>query len=292
MSFSSDVKKEIGTLNNLKHKEQIKYELIGYLLSNNSEVLKNKKIRYATENDYNINRLSKILSNLEIEYNIEMNGNLFVITIKNDVNLIEINRLERNIEVKDKNKILNTKEENRKAIIRGMFLGAGSINNPQKKYHFEISFSSEENLDFATELLKLFDIKSKKLVTKDKFCIYIKEGEEISKILALLGASNAVMKFEDFRIEHEMRGKINRLVNCETANLTKTINAAIEQIEAIEKLRKSGELSKLDEGLREIAELRVNNPNISLTELGKLANPPIGKSAVNYRLKKIISLSK
>ena len=99
------------------------------------------------------------------------------------------------------------------------------------------------------------------------------------------------MKFEDIRVEKEMRGKINRLVNCETANLTKTINASVEQIEAIEKLKREKRFSKLNDNLKEIAELRVKNPDLSLTDLGKLLNPPVGKSGVNYRLKKIIEIA-
>ena len=110
-------------------------------------------------------------------------------------------------------------------------------------------------------------------------------------MLAVIGANKGVMKFEDIRIEREMRGKINRLVNCETANLNKTINASIEQIEAIEKLKKEKKFNKLNDNLKEIAELRIEFPDLSLIELGKKANPPIGKSGVNYRLKKIMEIA-
>lgn len=289
MSFSSDIKKEVGTKNNLAKKEEIKYELIGYLISSNSEVNKNK-IKYATESDYNINRFSKILANLEIEHDIGMSGNLFVITAEIP-QIKEIKTKDKCIEIANEETIFSEKEENKKAMIRGMFLGSGSVNNPQNKYHFEISFSTKNNLEFAINLIEMFQIKPKKLLTKDKYSIYIKEGEEISKILALIGANKAVMKFEDIRIEREMRGKINRLVNCETANLNKTINASVEQIEAIEKLKKEKQFNRLNDNLKEIAELRVKYPDLSLTELGKKANPPIGKSGVNYRLKKIMEIA-
>ncbi len=289
MSFSSEIKQEIGTINNLSKKEQIKYELIGYLISSNSEINKNK-IKYATESDYNINRFSKILLNLQVEHDIEMSGKLFVIT--SDFPKIEEIQIKKDIiEIRNNNELFSEKEENKKAIIRGMFLGSGSINNPKNKYHFEISFSSENNLKFAIELINTFNIKIKKLITKDKFSIYIKEGEEISKMLAVIGANKGVMKFEDIRIEREMRGKINRLVNCETANLNKTINASVEQIEAIEKLKKEKKFNKLNDNLKEIAELRIEFPDLSLIELGKKANPPIGKSGVNYRLKKIMEIA-
>ncbi len=293
MSFSSEIKQEIGTLNNLAKKDQIKYELLGYLVTSNCDVVKKartEKLKFATESDYNINRYSKLLSNLKVEHDIQMSGNLFVI-FSNAPELEELQVNEQGVIIKNAQKIYNESEENKRSIIRGMFLGSGSINNPQNKYHFEMSFSSKENLNFASNLINIFEIKHKKLITKDKFCIYIKEGEEISKILALIGANRAVMKFEDIRIEKEMRGKINRLVNCETANLTKTINASVEQIEAIEKLKREKRFSKLNDNLREIAELRVKNPDLSLTELGKLLNPPVGKSGVNYRLKRIMEIA-
>ena len=293
MSFSSEVKKEIGTINNLAKKEQIKYELIGYLLSSNCEMQKvgrKTKLKFKTESDYNINRYSKILTNLDIKHDIEMSGNFFVI-ISDVPEIEEIIEKESFIEVSNSKEIIEKSDEIKKCIIRGMFLGSGSINNPENKYHFEISFSSEKNLELATALIAHFQIKNKKLKTKDKLAIYIKEGEEISKMLALMGANKAVMKFEDIRIEREMRGKINRLVNCETANLNKTLNAAVEQIEAIERLKKKRKFGKLNKNLKEMAKLRLEFPDLSLIELGKKLNPPIGKSAVNYRLKKIIEIA-
>ena len=126
---------------------------------------------------------------------------------------------------------------------------------------------------------------------KNKYSIYLKEGEEISKFLALIGANKAVMQFEDIRIQREMRGKVNRLVNCETANLNKTLNASIEQIAAIRKLQETGKFNKLNDNLKEIALLRLENPDIALSDLGKLLKEPIGKSGVNYRLKKIIDIA-
>ena len=130
------------------------------------------------------------------------------------------------------------------------------------------------------------------MVKQNQYSIYIKEGEQISNFLALIGANKAVLHFEDIRIQKEMRGKINRLVNCETANLNKTINASIEQIEAINKLKQKGEFNKLDDNLKEIANLRLEHPNVSLIDLGKMLRVPIGKSGVNYRLKKIVQISK
>ena len=179
-----------------------------------------------------------------------------------------------------------------KAIIKGLFLGSGSINNPENKYHLEIVLNQEKKFRRFYKNIRKAKNKKQKMTTKNKYSIYIKEGEEISKFLALIGANKAVMRFEEIRVKKEMKGKVNRLVNCETANLNKTLNASIEQIAAIKKLQKTGEFNKLNANLKEIAKLRLENPDMSLTDLGKILKEPIGKSGVNYRLKKIIELAK
>ena len=286
MSFSSDVKEELSKVNNLANKIQVKYEFIGYLISNNSSVVGNK-IRYATESQYNINRFAKLLSNLKIDYKIEMEGKSFVIKLKNS----EFNE----IEIIDKKLILkiqeNLDEKNEKSLVKGVFLGAGSINNPDTKYHLEIRFSNQENEEIVLEILKKYNINFKKLDSQKNKSIYIKEGEEISKFLAFIGANKAVMKFEDIRVQRQMRGKVNRLVNCKAANLNKTLNASVEQIDAIRKLQQNGKFNKLEDNLKEIANLRLENPDMPLLELGKLLKNPVGKSGVNYRLKKIIEIA-
>ena len=286
MSFSSDVKEELSKVNNLANKIQVKYEFIGYLISNNSSVVGNK-IRYATESQYNINRFAKLLSNLKIDYKIEMEGKSFVIKLKNS----EFNE----IEIIDKKLILkiqeNLDEKNEKSLVKGVFLGAGSINNPDNKYHLEIRFSNQENEEIVLEILKNYNINFKKLDRQKNKSIYIKEGEEISKFLAFIGANKAVMKFEDIRVQRQMRGKVNRLVNCKAANLNKTLNASVEQIDAIRKLQQNGKFNKLEDNLKEIANLRLENPDMPLLELGKLLKNPVGKSGVNYRLKKIIEIA-
>ena len=288
MSFSSDIKQELNKTSSLVNKELVKYELIGYLISGNIDVIGNNKIKFSTESDYNINRFSKLLSNLNINHQIDIVGKNFVITAKIEI-LDKIEIKQNTIYLKD---VTGENQENLKSIIRGLFLGAGSINNPERKYHLEIVLSNIENMEEIVEILNIFEIKVKTLESKNKYSIYIKESEEISKLLALIGASKAVLKFEDIRIQKEMRGKVNRLVNCEAANLNKTINASIEQIEAIEKIQKAGKFNKLDDNLKEIAILRLENPDMSLIDLGKKLKTPIGKSGVNYRLKKIMEIAK
>ena len=286
MSFSQDIKEELSKLKNLANKTQVKYELIGYLISSNTSIYKKKYIRYATENEYNINRFSKLLNNSNVNFEINLEGKSFIISIKSDdINIVNI--IDDGIIIKQE----ELQEEELKAVIRGCFLGSGSANNPQNKYHLEISFANKENLKYIFENSKKFDINFKILDKGKKYSLYLKEGEEISKLLALIGANVAVLKFEDIRIAREMRGKVNRLVNCETANLNKTLNASIEQINAIKKLQNNKKFNKLDNNLKEIANLRLQNPDIPLSELGKLLKKPVGKSGVNYRLKKIIEIA-
>ena len=288
MSFSTEVKKELSSISNLANKQEVKQELIGYLLSGNVYYIKNK-IQFSTENDYNINRFSKLLSNLKIEHNIQIKGKNFIISILlKNVPFVKVIDKKLTVEIEEE---IKKQETNSKAILRGLFLGGGSINNPEKKYHLEISLSSEENLIYIKNILELYNINIKTLERGEKVSIYIKEGEEISKLLAFMGAKKAVIKFEEIRVQKQMRGKVNRLVNCETANITKTINASIMQIEAIKKLQKEHQFNKLDESLKEVAIARLENPQMSLEDLGKLLKKPIGKSGVNYRLKKIMEIA-
>ena len=277
MSFSRELKEELSKTDNLSNKEEVRYELIGYLISNHINIEKNK-IRFSTENEYNINRFSRLLSNMQInDFDISVQGKVFEIVFEyNDFKSIDFTSIP---------------QEQYKWIIRGAYLGGGSINNPEKKYHLEISFKENENAIQILNMLKNYEIKRNIIKKKKEYEEYIKDGEEISKVIALMGANKSVIKFEEIRVQREMNNKINRIVNCETANLNKTINASIEQIEAIRKLKKNNEFERLDDTLKEIAEIRIQNPNLSLSELGKKLKKPIGKSGVNYRLKKIMEIA-
>lgn len=313
MSFSSDLKEELSKISNLNRKDEVKYELIGYLISKNASVVKNN-VRYATESEYNINRFSKLLRNLDIDNNIEFDGKSFIITfkVKNIIEEVEVveNQLEikSNVDFEDiktissgqseklvqndinNNKLIVIENDNcKRAIVRGAFLGAGSINNPSRTYHLEINLSTKNNMEFLDEILKQCNIRCKKLENNNS--IYLKDGEEISAIIALFGASSSVLKFEDIRVQKEMNGKVNRIVNCQSANLNKTLNASVEQIDAIRRLQQSNKFNNLDDNLKEIALLRLEYPDMSLVELGKKLKEPLGKSGVNYRLKRIIKIA-
>ena len=301
MSFSSNVKEELSKLENLSNKENVKHELIGYLLSCNTGINK-RKIKFSTESEYNINRLAKLLNNCKIlEYKIEVQDKTYVITFKQkelEESLSEFIAVkEDNIELAETEsqllqRISKQGESPLKALIRGMFLGAGAINNPEKTNQLSIGVTQEYTAYKILQYLEENDIKFKIIKKSDNYHIYTKDGEEISKALAFIGANKAVLEFENIRIEREMRNKINRIVNCEEANLNKIMNASIEQIEAINKLKKSKKFEQLEENLKEVAETRLKNPNANLAQIGKMLKEPIGKSGVNYRLKKIVDLAK
>ena len=172
-------------------------------------------------------------------------------------------------------------------MIRGSFLGSGSINNPERIYHLEVIYSNEQNLEYVLNILKKYNIQMKKLNNT----LYLKEGEEISKFLAFIGANSSVLKFEEIRVIRDMRNNVNRLVNCETANLNKTINAALKQIDDINLIKKMKKFNELPDNVQEVANLRLENPEISLVELGKMLTNPVGKSGVNYRFKVISELA-
>ena len=300
MSFSSELKENLSKISNLANKEIVKYELIGYLISNNS-ICKNKKISYSTVNEYNINRFSKLISNLNIfDFKIDLKGKIYTIKLDKIENLEEIDYENKSI-ILSKNMVnnlnnINISKENEvmlvKTLVRGVFLGSGSINNPENKYHLELILSNNDNALNIKNVLGMFDIHMKTLVRTNGFSLYLKDADEISKFLAFIGANSAVLKFEEIRVLRDMKNNINRKVNCETANIKKTVNAAVKQIEAIKKLQKTNRFEKLPENLKEIAILRLENPDASLIELGTMLKNPIGKSGVNHRLKQIEELGK
>ena len=274
MSFSANVKEELSRINIFGNIEIVEAELYGYLLTING---KEKKIKFLTENEYNINRLNKLLNRLEINYDIKMQGKNYLITFnKSDVNLENLDF--ENVDIQ-------------RGLVRGAFLGSGSITDPNTRYHLEIRLENEEGRKKLVEIISNFEIKVKVLDRKYSYSIYIKDGEEISKFLALIGANRSVLKYEDIRVLKETKNNVNRKVNCETANLNKTVTASVIQVQAIEKIIKQKRFNTLPKNLQEIASLRLENPDATLAELGKMLKTPIGKSGVNHRLKKIIEIS-
>jgi hypothetical protein len=174
-----------------------------------------------------------------------------------------------------------------RAFLRGAFLSIGSISDPTKGYHLEFVCTDSEKAGQLQSVLHGFDIDGKIVLRKKYYVVYLKEGESIVNLLNVCEAYVALMDFENLRIVKEMRNSINRQVNCEAANITKTVNAATRQIEDIEYIRDHGGLERLPAGLREMAEVRLEYPDAPLKELGEYLEPPVGKSGVNHRLRKL-----
>lgn len=275
MSFSSDIKEEITKVNNFKNLQVLEAEFLGYILTGNT-LNNNDKLEFVTENEFNIERFYKILFNLNIDYEPSIKGKTYVATIKKN------ETLEKYMQIK-----IDSKQEIQKAIVKGAFLGAGSIADPKKQYHLEIIFEEKNNAEYILNICNGFGITLKLLENKRKIYLYIKDGEEISKFLALIGANKGVLNFEDIRLTKEIKNNVNRLVNCETANLNKIVNASVNQINDIKLIKKLKKFDELPEYLKEIAMLRIENPDASLKTLGEMLEKPIGKSGVNHRLQKI-----
>lgn len=178
-----------------------------------------------------------------------------------------------------------------RAYVRGAFLAAGSVSDPEKSYHLEIVCQEMRQAHFLAQLLASFDIDAKTVERKKYHVLYVKDGTKIVETLNVMGAHVALMDFENMRILKDMRNRVNRKVNCETANIGKTVTAAQRQIEDIRRLMKSDMFRQLSPALQEMAALRVDNPEAALKELGELADPAIGKSGVNHRLRKLSELA-
>ncbi len=275
MSFSSDIKEELSKIKNLKDKENLEAEFLGYILTGNTSNSDNF-LEFITENEFNIEKFYKILFNLSIEYEPSVRGKVFV------ANINKTERVEKLMNLK-----LDSNEEIKKSIVRGAFMGAGSVTDPIKQYHLEILFEEKNNSEYILNICKEFGVFLKILENKGKYQLYIKDGEEISKFLALIGANKAVMIFEDVRIRKEIKNNVNRLVNCETANLNKIVNAAVDQVNDIKLIQRLKKFDELPDYLKEIALLRLENQDASLKALGEMLEKPIGKSGVNHRLQKI-----
>ncbi|WP_409251948.1 DNA-binding protein WhiA [Bacillus sp. SCS-153A] len=177
----------------------------------------------------------------------------------------------------------------RRSYLRGAFLAGGSVNNPEtSSYHLEIFSLYQEHNEALSAVMNSFDLNSKTLERKKGFITYLKEAEKITEFLNVVGAHGALLRFEDVRIVRDMRNSVNRLVNCETANLNKTIGAALRQVENIRFIEQTAGLQILPDKLREIAELRVTYQDVTLKELGEMVSGgTISKSGINHRLRKI-----
>ncbi len=183
-------------------------------------------------------------------------------------------------------------EDSRRAYLRGSFMGGGTILQPEKQYHLEFVTKRLSHAENLSELLAKDHINGKIFTRKDQFILYLKDSDMISLTLNIMGAHQSLLKLEDVKAFKNMKNNINRQVNCETANLSKTVAASMEQRAAIIKIKENDGWENLPEDLKMLCQLRMDNPDESLSALGKQMSPPISKSGVNYRMKKIIQMAK
>ncbi len=175
----------------------------------------------------------------------------------------------------------------KKAFLRGLFMGSGSVSSPKAEYHLDMSFSDPEKAEEVMKFMAAFEIESKVAKRKKNYIVYLKEGDSIVSFLNVIGAHIAMMELENVRIYKEVRNSVNRQVNCETANLSKVMDAAVQQIENIQYIRDTMGFDALPDSLQTLARIRLENPDVSLKELGMMLDPPLSKSGVNHRMRKL-----
>ena len=309
MSFSRKVKEElslhevmsrhcqiaelagiIGMCGRIKISEDNKYQI--YVHTEN--------IMVARKYQYLINKLYETNIEVVVRNNKQKKSNVYTVVVKDAeiarkilqaVKLLDMNGIDI---IEDLSTIYTTVIRNnccKRAFIRGVFLATGSVSDPSKAYHFEITVLTEDKAKQIQHVISAFNIEAKIVLRKKYYVVYVKEGSQIVDLLNVMEAHVALMEFENVRILKDMRNQVNRKVNCETANINKTVSAASRQIEDIMYIKSTIGLGQLPESLEEIARIRIDNPDLSLKDLGELLVKPIGKSGVNHRLKKLSSIA-
>lgn len=296
MSFSNDVKNELSRIET-NDPCCDKAELLGLLRMSGAIIIRgsNVGIHFSTENAALARRVLQLLkSNYQVQTEVVITrsrrlkkNNRYQVRVipapQVSKALTELQLL--SVESDLKNPLLNN-HCCKRTFLRGAFLGGGSISRPASDYHLEMVTGNE---DFAHSIIKVmhsFSLKAKLTDRKNDFIVYLKDGESITKFLSVIGAHNSMMDFENVRIVKEMRNNVNRVVNCETANLNKVVKAAVRQINCIKYIEQHLGLNQLPQALQDTARLRLEYPDASLNELVEYSGG-IGKSGINHRLKKL-----
>lgn len=301
MSFSSEIKDEVAKIK-VEDYKIILSELAGITPMCGILNFKNNKIsmEYITENAPVARRIFTFLRrsfgfDVEVKNvrSTQLKKNVFIIYISQDEScrlLLDELKYIKGASVFMINyaptDLIKTSNE-KKAYIRGAFMGSGSITDPKKGYHLEFVSENESNAYFLRDTINEFGLKSKVIMRKEKYIIYIKDSEQISDFLSLIGAYNSVLNYENVRVIKEMRNNVNRIVNCETANLNKTVKSSYDQVEDIKLIEREIGIENLDEDLKAIAKIRLENRSMSLNDIANSLEPKLSKSTVNYRFKKL-----
>lgn len=303
MTFAADVKKECTLLE--VHREHAKAELAALIRMNGAVNLYHQQfiLNVQSENAAIARRIYSLMRDhyqAEIELLVRRKmklkkNNVYIVRcrykvqeILQDLGIFEGGILRQEIAAE----ILASRQKQR-SYLRGAFLAGGSVNNPEaNSYHLEIYSSYEQHNEALCQMMNSFQLNAKMTERRNGYITYIKEAEKIGDFLAIIGANRSVLQFEDIRIVRDMRNSVNRLVNCENANLNKVIDASQRQIEAIKRIDAHQGLASLPDKLQVVAQFRLDNPDMSLKELGEMIpNGPISKSGINHRLRKIVEIA-
>ncbi len=308
MSFSGEVKEELSRqFHKSRHCQIAEIAAILSFVGKSEEIQGKKTLRVYTEN-ISLARKYFLLMRKTFHANVSIavrqnvylhKSRIFVIslTVPEEIRRVLLSVKWQNEKGEDirtlglVNRILVQNSCCRRAFIRGAFLSAGSMSDPEKSYHFEVVCNGQQRAAQLQEIINSFGMDAKIVQRKKSHVVYLKEGSQIVDMLNVMEAHVALMNLENVRILKEMRNSVNRQVNCETANINKTVSAAVKQIEDINYIQSVRGLDSLSDSLKEIALLRLAYPEAALKELGTYLNPPVGKSGVNHRLRKLCEIA-
>lgn len=299
MSYASEVKKELTGLE--VHLNNAKAELMALIRMNGALNIANHRLvlNVQTENPAIARRIYQLLkdfyqaeSELVVRRKMKLKkNNLYIVRLRSDAErVLDDLGILQGLQIKEQVPVEVLSDEGMvRSYLRGAFLAGGSVNNPEtSRYHLEIYSLYEEHNNMLVKMMNEFELNARSTPRRSGYIVYLKEAEKIADFLSLVGATNAMLKFEDIRIVRDMRNSVNRLVNCETANMDKIATASNQQIENIRLIDEKVGLGSLPVKLREIAETRLANEEVSLKELGELIpSGEISKSGVNHRLRKL-----
>ena len=303
LTFSGEVKEELSK--NLAEKEHCHIAEIAAIIGMCGKVAIDSRERYSIKvRTENVSVARKYFTLLRKTFNIDtetlVSANkskghtTYTVIIKNHEDAMRVLRetklMDDDGEISEEYSIIR-RPCCKRAYLRGAFLAAGSISNPEKSYHIEIVCANRKRANQIKMLINGFRLDSKVILRKNSYVVYLKEGSQIVDLLNIMEAPISLMKMENVRILKEMRNTVNRKVNCETANINKTVSAAAKQAEDIAFIQKTIGVSKLPETLQEVARLRLAHPEASLKELAELSASEIGKSGINHRLRKLSEIA-
>ena len=299
MSYASEVKKELTGLE--VHLNNAKAELMALIRMNGSLNIANHKLvlNIQTENPAIARRIYQLLkdfyhaeSELVVRRKMKLKkNNLYIVRLRNDAeSVLDDLGILQGLQIKEQVPVEMLSDEGMvRSYLRGAFLAGGSVNNPEtSRYHLEVYSLYEEHNNMLVDMMNEFGLNARSTPRRSGYIVYLKEAEKIADFLSLIGATNAMLKFEDIRIVRDMRNSVNRIVNCETANLNKIADASKKQIDNIKLIDAKVGIDKLPQKLQEVAIARLGHPEESLKNLGELIpGGPISKSGINHRLRKL-----